>query len=100
MRIGIIGQPCIDEIVHDGSTVAEFALGGVLYSYAAMERLMRDSGSASDSFVPLTWLSNPDVPILEPLLSKFKHADRLAVFWKTDEPSNRVQLVYTAIGER
>jgi hypothetical protein len=100
MRIGIIGQPCIDEIVHDGRAVAEFALGGVLYSYAAMERLMRDSGTASDSFVPLTWLSNPDVSILEPLLSKFTHSDRQAGFWKTDELSNRVQLVYNAIGER
>ena len=100
MRIGIIGQPCIDEIVHDGSTVAKLALGGVLYSYAAMERIMRDCGSASDTFVPLTWLSKPDNSLLAPLLDKLNYLEHDTGFWNTEELSNRVQLRYKPNGER
>ena len=102
MRIGIIGQPCIDEIIHEArpSAVPEQALGGVLYSYAAMERLMRESGSDRDFFTPLTWLSNPDRPILELLLDKFHHLERNNGMWPTDSQTNRVQLVYQENGER
>ena len=103
MRIGIIGQPCIDEIVLPGSNSPERSLGGVLYSYATMERLMRETeapqpeaGSTpqQNSFVGLTWMSVPDAPIIEPLLSQFRHLDRSAGLWKTPELTNRVQLVY------
>jgi sugar/nucleoside kinase (ribokinase family) len=102
MRIGIIGQPCIDEIIHvtHPSAVPEQALGGVLYSYAAMERLMREGGSANDSFVPLTWLSNPDRSFLESLLDKFRHLEHSTGLWPTAFQTNRVQLVYRENGER
>ncbi len=102
MRIGIIGQPCIDEIVHVGniSPLPELALGGVLYSYAAMERLMREHGAITDSFSPLTWLSKPDRPFLESLLNKCSHIEREIGLWPTDLQTNRVQLVYRENGER
>jgi pfkB family carbohydrate kinase len=102
MRIGIIGQPCIDEIIHVAhpSAVPEQALGGVLYSYAAMERLMRESGSESDSFAPLTWLSAPDRSFLETLLDRFHHLERGTGLWPTNSQTNRVQLVYRENGDR
>ncbi len=101
MRIGVLGQPCIDEIVHLGKHSApKRELGGVLYSYAAMERLMRERGSARDSFVPLTWLSNPDRAILEKLLGTFDQMDTAPGLWPTDSQTNRVQLVYRADGHR
>ncbi len=102
MRIGIIGQPCIDEIIHvaHSSAVPEQALGGVFYSYAAMERLMRKCGSEGDLFAPLTWLSEPDRPFLETLLNKFQHINRGTGLWPTDSQTNRVQLVYRENGER
>ncbi len=102
MRVGIIGQPCIDEIIHveNPSTVPEQALGGVLYSYTAMERLMRECGSEIDSFAPLTWLSDPDRPFLESLLGKLGHLERNIGLWPTDSLTNRVQLVYRGNGER
>jgi sugar/nucleoside kinase (ribokinase family) len=102
MRIGIIGQPCIDEIIHaaNPSAVPKQALGGVLYSYAAMERLMRENGSKNDSMVPLTWLSKQDRSFLESLLDKFTHLERSAGLWPTESQTNRVQLVYQENGER
>ena len=101
MRIGIIGQPCIDEIVHANKrSPPEQALGGVLYSYAAMERLMKEIGSKTDTFVPLTWLSKADRPVLESLLEKCSRLERNAGLWLTDSQTNRVQLVYRENGER
>ncbi len=102
MRIGIIGQPCIDEIVHVGkqSSTPDQALGGVLYSYAAMERILRELGTAGDSFVPLTWLSNPDRAFIELLLEKFHHVEREEGLWPTESLTNRVQLVYRENGDR
>ncbi len=102
MQIGIIGQPCIDEIIHAArpSAVPEQVLGGVLYSYAAMERLMSECGSANDSFAPLTWLSKPDRAFLESLLDKFHHLERGTGLWPTNSQTNRVQLVYRETGER
>jgi hypothetical protein len=101
MRIGILGQPCIDEIIHQDrrSPVPERALGGVLYSYAAMERLMRERDS-ENIFVPLTWLSNPDRPFLETLLGLLTRLDRSTCLWPTDSLTNRVQLVYREDGHR
>jgi len=100
MRIGIIGHPCIDEVIHPGASSPKLALGGVLYSYAAMERIMCELGSTEDSFAPLTWLCRADVPLLEPLLSKFKRMDRTTGLWPTDSLTNRVQLVYSTDGSR
>ncbi len=112
MRIGIIGQPCIDEIVHlDAPPLTppqaggqqggsrRHALGGILYVYAAMERMMNDAGT-KDHFVPLTWLAEPDRPLLDPMLARFRHIDREAGLWHTDLPTNRVYLVYDERGER
>ena len=102
MRIGIIGQPCIDEIVHIGNpfAVPDRALGGVLYSYAAMERLMREQGTKNNSFVPLTWFSKPDRSFHETLLDKFHYLERGTGLWPTESQTNRVQLVYRETGER
>jgi hypothetical protein len=101
MRIGILGQPCIDEILQPGkrSPSTERALGGVFYSYAAMERLLRERGS-EDAFAPLTWLSSPDREFLSTLLRKFDHMDRSTGLWSTDSLTNRVQLVYQEDGHR
>lgn len=102
MRIGILGQPTIDEIIHPGkrSREPERALGGILYSYAAMERLMREQGGFQDRFMPITLLSAPDREFLEPLLGRLGHLDRAAGLWPTDALSNRVQLVYREDGHR
>ena len=100
MRIGIIGQPCIDEIFLPGVSKPKQSLGGVLYSYAAMERLMREAHHTEDSFVPLTWHSKLGEDILNPLLSQFRHLDQSAGLWKTESLTNRVQLVYAEDGSR
>ncbi|HZK76772.1 MAG TPA: carbohydrate kinase family protein [Candidatus Kapabacteria bacterium] len=102
MRIGITGQPCIDAIVYPGMMrdKPKQALGGVLYSFAAMERILRERGSGNDSFVPITWLSRPDRASLEPLLGHFHHMDRSAGLWPSDSQTNRVQLVYQENGDR
>src|SRR6266536_1191763 len=103
MRIGIIGAPCIDEIVHlDDGTLnhpVRHAVGGILYSYGAMERMIREAGRR-DQFVPLTWLSLPDRPLLEPILTRFRHMDSQAGLWHTDALTNRVFLAYDERGER
>jgi hypothetical protein len=100
MRIGILGQPCIDEIVHEGQTVAHSTLGGVMYSFAAMERLVSEAGNPSDKFAALTWYANPDTLKLHSLFSKFTHMDRTAGLWPIDVQTNRVQLKYQKNGER
>jgi sugar/nucleoside kinase (ribokinase family) len=102
MRIGILGQPCIDEIFHRSTPTQtpSLALGGILYSYAAMERLMRANGSPEDTFEPLTWHSRQDQAFIDPFLAQLKHLDRSVGLWPTDELTNRVQLVYYPNGER
>jgi sugar/nucleoside kinase (ribokinase family) len=103
VRIGIIGQPCIDEIVHlDDDTPdhpTRHAIGGILYSYAAMERMMREA-DRGDQFVPHMWLSGPDRWLLDPALDSYRHIDRQGGLWPTDVPTNRVFLVYDERGER
>jgi sugar/nucleoside kinase (ribokinase family) len=103
MRIGIIGAPCIDEIVHLDNLAQDqlvhHALGGILYSYCAMERIMREA-KRDDRFLPLTWLAEPDLPLLNPILSSFRHMDREVGLWKTELPTNRVYLLYDERGER
>ena len=102
MRIGILGQPCIDAIVYPGvgRESPKRALGGVLYSFAAMERIFRERGSLRDSFLPVTWLSTPDREYLETLLARLPHMERIAGLWPTDSKTNRVQLVYDEKGDR
>jgi hypothetical protein len=101
VRIGIIGQPCIDEIIHldDGTEdhPPRHALGGILYSYCAMERLLQGSG---DRFVPLTWLGEPDQLLLDMILSRLPHMEREAGLWPTTAATNRVFLIYDENGER
>jgi sugar/nucleoside kinase (ribokinase family) len=103
VRIGIIGQPCIDEIVHlDDETSnhpTHHAVGGILYSYCAMERMMREADSAS-MFIPLTWFSEPDRPLLDPVLNSLRHMAPEVGLWPTEVPTNRVFLVYDEQGER
>ncbi len=98
MRIGILGQPCIDEIVHPSRDTMRLALGGILYSFTAMERLMREAGDGS--FVPMSWLSVPDRLLLDPLISQFRFMDRASGFWPIESKTNRVQLVYREGGSR
>src|SRR5262245_855111 len=92
-RIGIIGAPCIDEIITPEGKTAELALGGILYSYAAMERFAIQH-KLEVEFIPLTFISELDTQLMVPLYSQlrhfnFDHAPR------TRELSNRVQLVYS-----
>jgi len=100
MRIGILGQPCIDEIVQEGHTIAHSTLGGVMYSFAAMERLISEAGKPGDVFAGLSWYANPDTLKLHSLFSKFTHMDRTAGLWPIDVQTNRVQLQYRQSGER
>lgn len=98
MRIGILGQPCIDEIIQPGRAAMRHALGGVLYSFAAMDRLMRVGNAGS--FVPVSWLSVPDRALLMPIIQKFQNIDKHSGFWPSDSRTNRVQLVYSEDGSR
>ena len=105
MRIGILGQPCIDEIIQLDASGAPTgpprpALGGILYSYVGLERLLREEGSPSDRIVPLTWHSRGDAPRLAPLLAACSHLEIGHGLWSTDALTNRVQLVYAADGSR
>ncbi len=102
MRIGIIGQPCIDEIFSRSiqTQAPSLALGGILYSYAAMERLLKAYGSSEDRFEPLTWRSKQDASFIDLFLNKLKHLDGSSGLWPTDSLTNRVQLVYYENGER
>src|SRR5437879_2006373 len=97
MRIGIVGHPCIDEVFLGGANEPVRSLGGILYSYVAMERLMRGS---DDSFVPLTWLCESDRSLLVPFLDQLQHIDKSHGLWPTTSLTNRVQLVYPEHGER
>jgi pfkB family carbohydrate kinase len=98
MRIGILGQPCIDEIIHPSTNDIHQALGGILYSFAAMERLMREAKRGS--FVPMSWFSVPDRPLLDPLIDTFRCMESQSGFWPIKVQTNRVQLVYCENGDR
>jgi hypothetical protein len=90
-RIGIIGAPCIDEIITPDGKTAELALGGVLYSYAAMERFAMVH-KLDVEFIPLTFISQPDGMLLADLYTQLKHFN-FDHAPRTDEQTNRVQLV-------
>ncbi len=93
-RIGIIGQPCIDEIISPTGEMTEQALGGILYSYAAIERATRES-AVDVEFLPLTWTSNPDREIILPFYSLLHHFKDLSKLFPTESLTNRVRLVYS-----
>src|SRR5437763_11596713 len=93
-RIGIIGQPCIDEIISASGEMTSQALGGILYSYAALERAARES-NADVEFLPLTWFSKPDREIILPFFSLLPHFKDLSKLFSTDALTNRVSLVYS-----
>src|SRR5579872_1626877 len=93
-RIGIIGQPCIDEIISPSGEMTAQALGGIFYSYAAFERAARESG-ADVEFLPLTWFSKPDEEIILPFISLLAHFKDLSKLFSTDSLTNRVRLVYS-----
>jgi hypothetical protein len=98
MKIGIIGQPCIDEIIAPDGSLRASALGGILYSYAALEAAMRTRGSR-DSFLALSWNSAPDQHLLSPLFERFQRLGD-AGLWSTVSLSNRVKLVYATDADR
>ncbi|MDP4220476.1 MAG: carbohydrate kinase family protein [Bacteroidota bacterium] len=93
-RIGIIGQPCIDEIISPNGEMISQSLGGILYSYAALERAAQES-AADVEFLPLTWTSIPDREILLPFYSGLHHFRDLTKLFPTDSLTNRVRLVYS-----
>jgi hypothetical protein len=93
-RIGIIGQPCIDEIISSTGAMTSQALGGILYSYAAAERAARES-HADVEFLPLSWSSTPDRELILPFYSMLEHFKDLSKLFPTDSLTNRVRLVYT-----
>jgi hypothetical protein len=92
-RIGIIGAPCIDEVISPKGELTSTQLGGVLYSYAAMERLIESAG-LDVHVVPLTFISIADAPLLEQFFLGLKHFDLSAAPRTYDALSNRVKLLY------
>jgi len=97
MRLGIIGQPCIDEIVASNGTLQSLSLGGILYSYAVMEHLMRKEDG--DSFIGISWKSLPDASILEPFLTSLLQLEPAPQF-VTSHLTNRVRLIYASDSSR
>jgi hypothetical protein len=98
MTIAIIGQACIDEIVSATGEIRSRSLGGILYSYAALERLARED-SKPLTILPLGFLSTLDSEFLKPLLSELGHFDFKALT-PTEALTNRVQLVYHSDSDR
>ncbi|MEI8134123.1 MAG: carbohydrate kinase family protein [bacterium] len=98
-RIGIIGQPCIDEIVSPEGDIVSQSLGGILYTYAAMERAVQE-GRLDVEFLPLTWFSTPDRETISPLMSVLPHFKNLSKLFPTDALTNRVRLVYSDAATR
>jgi hypothetical protein len=93
-RIGIIGQPCIDEIISPNGEMTSQALGGILYSYAALERVVKESNSEVE-FLPLTWFSKPDADVILPLFALLPHFKDLSKLFSTESLTNRVRLIYS-----
>ncbi len=97
MRLGIVGQPCIDEIIAADGTLRERSLGGIFYSYAAMDHFMRSS--SDDTYIGLSWRSIPDENILAPFINSLRRIESAPKFPTTDL-TNRVRLVYSSDGSR
>ena len=92
-RVGIIGAPCIDEVISPKGEMTSRQLGGILYSYAAMERAAAIAG-LDVSFIPLTFISVADAELLEPFILSLKHFDLSHTPRTYDALSNRVKLQY------
>lgn len=92
-RIGIIGAPCIDEIISPSGELLERQLGGVLYSYAALARLIHDT-ELDVEVVPLTHISVPDAEYLQSFLSELPNFNLSHAPRTYDALSNRVKLQY------
>lgn len=98
-KIGIIGAPCIDEIISPSGEVTGFSLGGILYSYAVLERIARER-DLDVIFYPLTIIAERDLDFLEPFFTKLEHFDFSYTPRSKDATTNRVQLVYQDEGKR
>lgn len=98
-NIGIIGAPCIDEIVSPLGEVTGFSLGGILYSYAVLERLAREK-NLDVTYYPLTIIAERDLEFLEPFFAKLEHFDFSQTPRSKDATTNRVQLIYEDEGKR
>lgn len=97
-RIGVIGQSCIDEVILPDGSLRSRSLGGILYSYAALDRIISE-GHKAVHVVPISWRSFADQALTDPFVSSLQHA--LLEEWLTTEaPTNRVQLVYRTDSDR
>jgi hypothetical protein len=97
-RIGIIGAPCLDEIIYVNGVKSASMLGGIFYSYAALERVAAQN-HYDVTFYPITYLSIPDRDLLEPFISRLTYFDFSFTPW-TEHCSNRVELRYLLDGTR
>ncbi|HEY6172290.1 MAG TPA: carbohydrate kinase family protein [Candidatus Kapabacteria bacterium] len=98
-KIGIIGAPCIDQIVSPSGEVTGFSLGGILYSYAVLERIARER-NLEVTYFPFTLIAERDLEFLEPFFTKLKHFDFSHTPRSKDATTNRVQLIYEDEGKR
>lgn len=98
-KIAIIGAPCIDEVISPSGEITSTQLGGILYSYAAMDRAATIA-NLDVEIIPLTFISIPDSDYLIPFFKELKHFN-FSSAPKTDSLlSNRVRLVYKSDTER
>jgi sugar/nucleoside kinase (ribokinase family) len=93
-KFGIIGAPCIDEIVSPAGEITGLSLGGILYSYAALERIARKRG-LDVVFYPFTIIAERDLELLDPFFSKLKHFDFSFTPRSGEVTTNRVRLIYS-----
>jgi sugar/nucleoside kinase (ribokinase family) len=93
-KIGVIGAPCIDEIISPSGEMTEQQLGGILYSYAAMERLAREN-KYDVTFYPLTFIAEKDSELLRSFFERLSHSDFVFSPRSAEARYNRVRLVYT-----
>ena len=93
-KIGIIGAPCIDEIISPTGEMTAQQLGGILYSYAAMERLAHEK-NYEVTFYPLTFIAEKDTDLLRSFFERLQHFDFVFSPRSAEAQYNRVRLVYT-----
>ncbi len=93
-KIGIIGAPCIDEIISPTGEMTAQQLGGILYSYAAMERLARENHYYV-AFYPLTFIAERDGKLVKPFFDTLTHFDFSLSPRSATAEYNRVRLVYS-----
>ncbi|HET9136985.1 MAG TPA: carbohydrate kinase family protein [Candidatus Kapabacteria bacterium] len=98
-KIAIIGAPCIDEVISPSGELTSTQLGGILYSYAAMQR-MASTATLEVEIIPLTFISIQDAEYLEPFVLKLTNFNLSHSPRTYDARSNRVKLVYKNETER